>query len=90
VKITFDPSKRAATLQERGLDFADAALVFAGRTMTREDTRRAYGERRFQTVGYLRGRMVMVVWVPDGDGRRVISMRKCNEREQKAFGERLG
>jgi uncharacterized protein len=28
--ITFDPAKRARTLAERGLDFADAAEVFAG------------------------------------------------------------
>ena len=30
--ITFDPAKRARTLAERGLDFADANLVFAGVT----------------------------------------------------------
>jgi uncharacterized DUF497 family protein len=30
VKISYDPAKRAATLQNRGLDFADAAQIFAG------------------------------------------------------------
>lgn len=30
VRITFDPAKRDATLRDRGLDFADAAEVFAG------------------------------------------------------------
>jgi uncharacterized DUF497 family protein len=30
MKITFDPLKRAATLQQRSLDFADASLVFTG------------------------------------------------------------
>jgi uncharacterized protein len=29
--ISFDPAKRDKTLAERGLDFADAGLVFAGR-----------------------------------------------------------
>ena len=30
VQVTIDPAKRAKTLAERGLDFADAALVFEG------------------------------------------------------------
>jgi uncharacterized DUF497 family protein len=33
LKITFDPPKRQAALSERGLDFADAELVFAGLTL---------------------------------------------------------
>ena len=61
VRITFDPAKRETALAERGLDFADAAEVFAGRTYTRADIRRDYGEPRFQTAGFLAGRMVMVV-----------------------------
>jgi uncharacterized protein len=31
MKITFDPAKRASTLKDRSLDFADAAEVFAGK-----------------------------------------------------------
>jgi uncharacterized DUF497 family protein len=87
--ITFDPAKRDATRKDRGLDFADAAEVFAGRTLTVEDDRIDYGEPRFQTVGFLSGRMVMVIWTPRGDARHVISMRKCNEREKKAYGQRF-
>jgi uncharacterized DUF497 family protein len=30
MKLTFDPVKRAVTLAERGLDFEDAADLFAG------------------------------------------------------------
>jgi hypothetical protein len=89
VKVTFDPIKRESALAERGLDFADAAEVFAGRTYTRADIRRDYGEPRFQTAGFLADRMVMVVWTPRGDVRHVISMRKCNAREQKAYRQQL-
>jgi len=90
VKISCDAAKRVATLRERGIDFEGAAQVFAGRTFTKQDTRRDYGELRFQTFGFLAGRMVMVVWTPRGEARHVISMRKCNEREQKAYQERFG
>jgi len=39
MEISFDPAKRVATLIERGLDFADAAEVFAGPSVTIEDIR---------------------------------------------------
>src|SRR5512139_3025009 len=71
VKITFDPSKQRAALAERGLDFADAVIVFAGMTITVEDVRRDYGEIRYQTVGFLAGRMVMVVWTPRNEARHI-------------------
>ena len=89
MKITFDPAKRAATLQLRSLDFADASLVFAGLTMDVADRRQDYGEPRVQTIGYLAGRMVMVVWTPRGDARRIMSMRYCNDRERKIYGPHL-
>jgi hypothetical protein len=89
VKISYDPAKRAATLKERGLDFEDAAEVFAGRTLDLPDDRFDYGELRVVTVGRLHGRMVVIVWTPRGAIRHVISMRKANEREQARFGQRL-
>jgi uncharacterized DUF497 family protein len=90
MEITFDPAKRARTLAERGLDFLDATVVFAGPVATAEDDRADYGEMRFRTVGYLRGRMVMIVWTPRGDARHVISMRKTNDRETRRFQKLLG
>jgi uncharacterized DUF497 family protein len=81
MEITYHPAKRDATLEERGLDFADAAKVFAGRKATIRDDRRDYGEDRFQTYGTLDGRVVMVVWTPRPPARHVISMRYCHEDE---------
>jgi uncharacterized DUF497 family protein len=36
------------------------------------------------------GRMVVMVWTPRGEARRIISMRKANEREQTQYRSRLG
>jgi len=83
--IEFDPAKRLATLASRGLDMADAAGIFADAILTVADTRLDYGEDRFMTVGYLDGRMVVVVWTMRGTSRRIISLRKANEREQDAY-----
>nr|WP_082359131.1 BrnT family toxin [Bosea sp. AAP35] len=88
--IVFDRTKRDTTLQERGLDFARAAEVFAGRTFTQPDRWIDYGEERFITVGRLDGRIVVIVWTDRGHARRIISMRKANEREQARYQSRLG
>lgn len=90
MKITYDPAKRQKTIEERGLDFEDAPLVFAGKHFTREDDRKDYGEVRFITVGMLRERMVIMVWTPRHlEDRHIISMRKANEREIAKFTQAL-
>ena len=90
MEISYDPEKRSKTLAERGLDFEDAVQVFAATTFTVEDDRRDYGEARFQTIGWLNSRLVMVVWTERGASRHIISMRKCNDREEKKFKTRVG
>lgn len=83
MSITFDLAKREKTLTDRGLDFADAAIVFAGVTLDIEDARKEYGETRVICYGLLEGRMVVVGYTPRGADRHVFSMRKkANEREQ--------
>ena len=88
--ISFDPAKRARTLAERGLDFADAAEVFAGTTAEAEDTREDYRETPIICFGLLRDRLVQVVYTPRGADRHIISMRKANDREKTRLGSLLG
>jgi uncharacterized DUF497 family protein len=90
MQVTYDPAKRDKTLAERGLDFADAALVFEGDTVEIEDTRKDYGETRIICFGLLAGRMVVVGYTPRGEARHVFSMRKANEREQERIAPLLG
>jgi uncharacterized DUF497 family protein len=42
------------------------------------------------TVGCLEGRVVLIVWTPRGEVRRIISMKKANEREIERLSPRLG
>ncbi|MEQ8741837.1 BrnT family toxin [Parasphingorhabdus sp.] len=90
MKITFDPEKRQRTLEARGLDFADAATIFQSRHISQLDDRQDYGEKRFITYGYIGNRIVAMVWTERGTTRRIISLRKANEREQKKVKEALG
>lgn len=86
-QIEFDSHKRDKTLAERGLDFARSGEVFAEVNVTFRDNRIDYGEQRFNTVGVLDGRMVVIAWTLRGEVRRIISMRKANEREQARFSQ---
>jgi uncharacterized DUF497 family protein len=90
VKISYDPQKRAQTLADRGLDFGDAARVLGGVTLDAIDDRKDYGERRWQSYGLLNDRLVLIVWTERDGGRHIISMRKCNDREQAKYGRQLG
>lgn len=90
MEISFDPVKRERTLRERRLDFLDAPEVFSDTTVDQDDDPFDYGERRQVSVGYLRGRMVVIVWTQRGVVRHIISMRKANKREQEEYKGRLG
>jgi uncharacterized DUF497 family protein len=57
---------------------------------TGEDARQDYAEIRFITVGQLDARMVIVIWTPRGEVRRIISMRKANDREKALYARYLG
>jgi uncharacterized DUF497 family protein len=90
MEVEYDPAKRAATLGSRGLDLALAGEAFETEHTTRPDDRRDYGEERYLTVGFMDGRMVVIAWTTRGDARRIISMRKANERERRHYGPILG
>lgn len=89
MKITYDPNKRKKTLEDRGLDFDDAEIVFEGEVYEFEDDRKHYGEHRMIAVGHLSERMVIVGYVERGETRHIFSMRKANEREAKKYQERF-
>ena len=90
MKLTWDEEKRRRTLNERGLDFADCALVFAGPTFSFIDDRENYGEDRHITVGVLQGELVLVVHTERNDSTRIISMRRANEQEKTEYSRYLG
>jgi uncharacterized DUF497 family protein len=89
VRISFDDQKRRLTLLHRGLDFARAGEVFDGTEFTWLDDWADYGEDRYNTFGSLDGRLVAVTWTIRDGTRRIISMRKANDREQARYRRAL-
>jgi uncharacterized DUF497 family protein len=49
--LTWDEPKRQAALRDRGIDFADANIVFAGSVFEFEDVREDHLERRMICFG---------------------------------------
>ena len=49
--IRFNPAKNASKIASRGLSFELVELMEWATALMEEDTRKAYGERRFQLLG---------------------------------------
>jgi uncharacterized DUF497 family protein len=83
--FAWDEAKRRGNLLKHGIDFADAARIFRGVTVTAEDDREAYGERRFLTLGLLEDQVVSVVHTELGQETRIISIRKATKHEARFY-----
>jgi uncharacterized DUF497 family protein len=51
MEFEWDEGQSRANYRKHGLDFRDGARVFLGPVITREDTRKDYGEKRWITIG---------------------------------------
>jgi uncharacterized DUF497 family protein len=85
MKIQWEPAKQQANLRKHRLDFADADVIMAGPTFTFEDTRFAYGEQRYITLGLLRTMIVVIAHTERSEAMRIISMRKATRYEECLF-----
>jgi len=88
--IEFDDVKREITLFTRCLDMARANEIFEASHMDQIDYIKNYGEVRVFSFGYLDNTPVVVVWTYRGIKRRIISLRRANEREIKKYAGRMG
>lgn len=83
--VTFDPAKSERNEAERGIPFGAAAVFDWSTALVAEDTRRDYGERRYQAVGFIGERLHVLVFTPRDRGVHVISLRRANGRERKRY-----
>ena len=84
--------KDAENRAKHRLPLGAAGLIFDGPFIEEEDARRDYGETRFIATGPIEafgGRVFVVVYTWRANVRRIISFRKANDREQKAYAPRF-
>ena len=63
MNFEWDEAKSEACLRERGFDFAYAARTFFDPDrLVQADTRRSYGEERYQLMGKIEQRLLVVLY----------------------------
>ena len=87
MEVTFDPVKNASNVRDRNLPFTLVEQLEWAGAVVEEDTRKAYGERRFRVLGFIGERLYAVVFTPRAGKVHVISLRKANPREVKKYAE---
>lgn len=85
--LEFDPDKNARNLRERGIAFDRFAEMDLESAISVEDMRTDYGERRLRVLGEIDGELHAAVITPRGDRIRVISLRRANRREERAYAK---
>jgi len=82
MQIIFDKMKDAANLSKHGLSLSDAEKLEWENALIWQDTRRDYGESRMIALGVVGERLYCAVYVDRKDERRIISLRKANNKEK--------
>ena len=86
ISFEWDEQKSANNQLKHGISFKFATRVFLDKNCIKFlDTRKDYGEERYIALGSIQRRIFVVVFTHRGNNLRIISARKANEREQRAY-----
>ena len=83
--MSYDPDKRKLNLRKHGIDLAECEPVFDEPMLSREDDREAYAEQRLISLGWLKDRVVVLVWTDREDEPHLISCREAETHEKEAY-----
>ena len=84
----FDPKKDAANRKKHGVSLSEGDGVLNDPLAVTVEDNTARGEQRFVTVGMnVFGALMVVVHTMRGDDARIISVRKTDPKERKAYEE---
>ena len=81
----WDPAKRITNLRKHGIDFVRAIGIFDGFVTRQPVTDQEHGELRIVAVGSVGEVLLTVVYTPRGSLLRIISARRANGREARAY-----
>jgi uncharacterized DUF497 family protein len=87
LSITFDPNKNTSNFEKHGVHLSYAELFDWDSASTWPDMRQSYAENRQISFGYIGERLFNVVYVDRLFVRRVISLRKANQREINRYAQ---
>lgn len=82
----WDKNKRLYNIEKHGFDFIDVIEIFDDPNRIELETIRN-GEKRFQTIGIVNDLVLFLVYTLRDRKKRIISVRRANKNERKAYGE---
>ncbi|MDY6215141.1 BrnT family toxin [Actinobacillus porcinus] len=85
--IEYDENKSRKNEIERGLPFSMVTDFDFDTANVHRDLRKDYGEERFEAMGFIGTRLHILVFCVRQNAIRVISLRKANNREVRAYYE---
>ncbi len=85
MQFEWNEEKRQQNLDKHGVDFLDAALIFEGPTLMRQDDRADYGEVRFASLGLVEGVPYIVIHTERGENIRLISAWKGGRKDYEKY-----
>ncbi len=83
--VTYDETKRQANLDKHGIDLATCGPVFDAPMQSEEDKHITYGEQRLKSLGWLNGRVVVLIWTERENGPHLISCRYGDKHETNHY-----
>jgi uncharacterized DUF497 family protein len=85
MRIIFDPGKDGINYEKHGVRLDTANKLNWDSALNWQDLRRNYGEPRQCALAPLDDRLYFVAYVDRDDCRRIISLRKANNREVRFY-----
>ena len=85
MRFEWDEKKRLINIRKHGIDFADVPAIFELDTVTVIDDRFEYDETRYQTLGLLKARVILVVHTESETVIHIISARKATKYEEENY-----
>ena len=83
--MTYDEPKRQENLRKHAIDFSECEAIFDMPLLTDEDAREACGEQRLKSLGWLNGRVVVLIWTERETGPHLISCRYGEQHETQRY-----
>jgi uncharacterized DUF497 family protein len=83
----WDENKQRLNVIKHGIDFVDAKEVFYDPAAYTSVSPRNPGERRYVTIGSMRGTLIAVIFTLRGQAVRIISARTARRSERQSYGE---
>jgi len=85
VQYEFDEAKNQANIEKHGISLGEACNIDWNNALIYQDMRFEYQEERMIAFGFINTRLYIAVFVDRSNKRRIISLRKANDREKKVY-----